>query len=147
MYKINDSMLTLILRFAGCNQEIAFSNQEFLREQVKAIQAYVGKYPPEERKQKTIEWIAERAREYRETWEEEHLTREVSSHRCPDCPLAESGDSQHCRIHEQWLELLQRYAADEITSRKYIEDALVLLSHNKKHLRIRRGVLRLKKAG
>jgi len=140
-------MLTLILRFAGCNQEIAFSNQEFIQKQLKEIQAYVEHYPPEEKKYRAIEWISERAQKYRKTWEEEHLTREVSSHRCPDCPLSDSGVSQHCQIHNQWLELLRQYAADEINSGKYIEDALVLLSRNKEHLKVKQGVVRMRGVG
>jgi len=106
MYIINDSMLTLILRFAGRKQEIAFSNQEFIQKQVKAIQAYVDRYPPEERKMRSIEWIATRARQYRKTWEKENIAREISGHRCPDCPLSDPGTVEHCQIHDQWMALL-----------------------------------------
>jgi predicted metal-dependent hydrolase len=146
MYTINDSMLTLILRFAGHNQAIAFSDQEFIQEQLKAIQEYVEQYPSEEKQSRAIEWIAMRARKYRKTWEKESITNEVSSHRCLDCPLSEPGVFGHCQIHEQWLALLQQYAADEINSRQYIESSLEMLAQNKEHLRVKRGMLIARKA-
>jgi predicted metal-dependent hydrolase len=141
MYTINDAMLTLILRFAGRKQEIAFSNQEFIQNQLKAIQEHLEKYPPEEQESRAIEWIAMRARKYRKMWEKESITKEVSHHRCLDCPLSNSDVFEHCQIHGQWLELLQQYAANEITSKKYIESALEMLAQNKENLKINRGML------
>ncbi|MDT8375855.1 MAG: hypothetical protein RQ867_03840 [Mariprofundaceae bacterium] len=141
MYTINDSMLTLILRFTGHKQEVAFSDQEFIREQLKAIQEYVEQFPAEEKQSRAIEWIAKRARKYRKIWEKERITKEVSSHRCLDCPLSEPGVTGHCQIHVQWLELLQQYAANEISSRQYIERSLEMLAQNKEHLKIKHGRL------
>jgi predicted metal-dependent hydrolase len=146
MYTINDSMLTLILRFAGHNQAIAFSDQEFIQKQLSAIQEHLEKYSPEEQESRAIEWIAMHADQYRKMWEKESLTNEVSSHRCLDCPLSESGVSGHCQIHEQWLALLQQYAADEINSRQYIESSLKMLAQNKEHLRVKRGMPIARKA-
>ncbi len=140
MYTINDSMLTLILRFAGHKQAIAFSDQEFIQKQLSAIQEYLEKYPPEEQESRAIEWIAMHADQYRKIWERESITKEVSSHRCLDCPLSEPGVFEQCQIHGQWLELLQQYAANEINSRQYIESSLEMLAQNKEHLRIKRGV-------
>jgi len=142
MYTLNDPMLALILRFAGRKQDIAFSDEEFLRRQVEAIQEYIGQHPPEEQEMRAIEWIAMRARQYRKIWEKESLTDEVSSHRCADCPLADSGTIGHCEIHEQWLELIHQYMADDINSREYIESALELLARNKEHLKIKHGMLK-----
>ena len=133
-------MLTLILRFAGHKQAIAFSDQEFIQKQLNAIQEYLEEYPPEEQESRAIEWIARHADQYRKMWEKESITNEVSSHRCLDCPLSEPGVFGHCQIHEQWLALLQQYAADEINSRQYIESSLEMLAQNKEHLRIKRGV-------
>ena len=141
MYTIDDAMLTLILRFAGRKQDIAFSSEEFILKQRRAIQKYVEKFPPDERKSRALEWIAVRARQYRKMWEAERITSEASRHRCADCPLSGPGDSQHCRIHSQWLELLRQYAASELTSREYIESALDMLARHKEHLRIRHGRL------
>lgn len=141
MYTVNDSMLTLILRFAGHNKAIAFSDREFIQKQLKAIQEYVEQYPPEEKQSRAMEWIAIRADQYRKTWEQESITREVSDHRCEDCPLSEPGTFGHCHIHEQWLTLLQQYAANEINSRQYIESSLEMLAQNKEHLRVKKGVL------
>jgi len=147
MYTINDSMLTLVLRFAGRKQEIAFSDQEFMQKQLKAIQAYVEQYPPEEKRKRSMEWITTRARQYRETWEEENITREVSRHRCPDCPLSDPGTDKHCQIHDQWMELLQQYMTEEMNSREYIESSLELLAQNKEHLKIEHGKLKDRGAG
>jgi len=141
MYTLNDAMLTLILRFAGHEQEIAVSSQEFIQQQLEAIQAYLETFPPEEKQARTIEWIAKRARDYREMWEKECITHKVSSHRCADCPLSEPGVFEHCHIHSQWLELLQQYAANEIDSKEYIESSLEMLTQNKEHLKIKRGML------
>jgi len=142
MYTINDSMLTLILRFAGGKQDIAISNQEFIRKQRKAMQAYVKQYPPEERKKRSMEWIATHARQYRDAWEKENITREVSGHRCSDCPLSGPGTDEHCRIHDQWVELLHQYITREIHSEEYIESSLKLLAQNKEHLKIKHGRLK-----
>jgi len=142
MYTINDSMLTLILRFAGRKQDIAFSDKEFMQKQLKAIQAYVEKYTPEERKKRSMEWIITQARQYRKTWEKESITREVSSHRCPDCPLSDPGTDEHCQIHDQWVELLHHYMTREMHSREYIESSLELLAQNKEHLKIKHGRLK-----
>ncbi len=140
MYTINDSMLTLILRFAGHRQAIAFSDQEFIQKQLSAIQEHLEKYPPEEQESRAIEWIAKYADQYRKTWEKESITKEVNSHRCVDCPLSDPGVFGHCQIHEQWLALLQQYATNEINSKKYIESSLEMLTRNKEHLRIKRGM-------
>jgi len=147
MYTINDSMLTLILRFTGRKQDIAFSNQDFIRKQVKAMRAYVEKHPPEERKMRSMEWIATRARQYRKAWEKESIAREVSGHRCPDCPLSDPGTDEHCQIHDQWVELLHQYMANEMNSREYIESSLELLAQNKEHLMIKRGKLKIRGTG
>ncbi len=147
MYTINDSMLTLILRFAGRKQDIAFANQDFIRRQVKAIQTYVEQYPAEERKKRSMEWIVTQARQYRKAWERESITREVSSHRCPDCPLSDPGSDAHCQIHNQWVGLLHHYMANEMSSREYIESSLELLAQNKGHLKIKHGKLKVRGVG
>jgi len=134
-------MLTLILRFAGRKQEIAFSDQEFIQKQLKTIQKHIEKYPPEEQGSRALEWIAMRACNYRKMWEKESVTKEVSSHRCPDCPLSDPGTMGHCQIHDQWLGLLQQYVANDINSKTYIESSLEILAQNKEHLMIRRGIL------
>ncbi len=143
MYAVNDAMLTLILRFVGRSErDIDFCNQEFLSRQVKAIRAYVEKFPPEERRMRAIEWIATCARQYRRAWEKETLGREIAGHRCPDCPLLASGSEEHCPIHARWMELLREYMNDEISSREYVESSLELLAQHKEDLRIRHGRLR-----
>lgn len=137
MSTINDSMFALILRFVGCNQEITFCDQEFIQKQLNAIQAHIEKFPSEEQELRAIEWIEKYAREYRKTWEKEMIDREFSDQRCPDCPLSEVVNFKHCQIHDQWLELLEQYVADEINSKKYVENALKLLVQHKENLKIK----------
>jgi len=96
---------------------------------------------------RALEWIAIRARQYRKAREKEGLTKELISHRCPDCPLSDPGTIGHCEIHDQWLDLLNQYMASDMKSRKYIESALELLAQNKDHLMIKRGMLKVRAVG
>jgi len=141
MHTIDDPMFALILRFGGYNQQIAFCNHDFIREQLKIIQEHIEKFPPEEQEMRAIEWIEKYAREYRERWEKEIIDKEFSSQRCPDCPLAQINIGEQCQIHRQWMDLLKQYAADEIGSKKYIENALELLAQHKEDLKIKLSML------
>ncbi len=141
MYTIDDPMLALILRFVGHSQEIDFCNHDFIQEQLKAIQKHIGGFPPEERELRAIEWIERYAREYRESRVKTILGEMFSCQRCPDCPLSEVDIPRHCRIHEEWLGLLQRYAADEINARVYVESALKLLAEHKESLKANLSML------
>ena len=42
---------------------------------------------------------------------------------------------RHCKIHNQWSDLLTRYAAEKISSREFVEQNLKLLSENKEILK------------
>jgi len=141
MYTIDDPMLALILRFVGYNQEIAFCDHDFIQKQLKTIQEHIKKFSPEEQEIRAIEWIEKYAREYRKRWEKEILNKEFSSQRCPDCPLSEINCTEHCQIHRQWMEFLQQYAANEIDSKKYIENTLKLLAQHKEDLKIKLSML------
>jgi len=141
MYTIDDPMFALILRFVGYDQAITFYNHDFIQKELKTIQEHIKKYPPEEKQLRTIEWIEKYAREYRKRWEKEVIDKEISSQRCLDCPLSESNTSEHCQIHEQWMTLLQQYAADKINSKKYIENNLKLFAQHKKDLKIKLSML------
>ena len=137
MYTIDDPMFALILRFVGQNQKINLCNHDFIQNQLKAIQAYIEKFPPEEKGLRAIEWIEKYAREYRERWVKEVIDKKFSSQRCQDCPLSEANLLEHCQIHEQWLELLQQYAADEINAKIYVENTLNLLTQHKEDLKMK----------
>ena len=45
-------------------------------------------------------------------------------------------DLSRCEIHDSWVGLLKRYVNGQITSRRYVEDTLVLLKDNKTRLRM-----------
>ena len=141
MYTIDDPMFALFLRFVGRNQQITFCNHDFIQKQLKAIQAHIERFPPEEQALRAIEWIEKYAREYREKWEREIIDKNFSSQRCPDCPLYEINILEYCQIHEQWLELLQQYAADEINAKIYVENTLKLLAQNKEDLKMKQSML------
>jgi len=137
MYTINDTMFALILRFIGNNQDISFCNEEFLQKQFKTIQEHISQFPPEEQRYRTFEWIEKYAKEYRKSWEKEILTMKFSDQRCPDCPLVHSSDIEPCKIHTQWLELLQQYVTDTINSSEYVENVLNLLAAHKEQFKIK----------
>jgi hypothetical protein len=140
---IDDPLFALILRFAGFNQKVSLHNAEFFKKQLEEIKKHVDHYQPEEKSAHAIEWIEQYASRYRDAWNKEIITREVSAHRCPDCPLR--GDDSHgqCEIHDRWIELLQQYVTGDIDSKEYIEDALDLLSEHKEDLTVKFSALPL----
>ncbi len=139
MYTIDDPMIALILRFVGHNQTIALSERGFAQDQLSAIREYLEKFPPQDRNSRALEWIEEYARAYRERWLKETLGGMFSSRGCPDCPL--SGTGEYCQIHQQWLDLLLRYAADEISTKTYVESSLRLLARHKEDLKMKLSAL------
>jgi hypothetical protein len=136
MNTIDDPLLALILRFVGRSQQVTFRDDEFLREQLKEIREHIRGAPPEEQQARAFEWIENHAREYRGQWAQGIVDERFSGERCSDCPLAGSELAGKCLIHEQWLELLRRYIADEISARAYAEHALALLARHKENLKL-----------
>ena len=137
MYTLDDSMFSLILRFIGHDKEIAFSDNEFIQKQLLAIKNHINEFPPEERESRTLEWIEQYASEYRKRWESDVVGENVSDHRCPDCPLAESNPDEHCSIHNKWLELLDQYITNEINTGRYVKSGLKLLAAHKDLLKVK----------
>jgi len=140
---IDDSLFALILRFAGFNQELSFHPDKFFKKQLQEIETYIDQFQPEERGLQAIKWIEQYASEYRKAWNKEIITKEVSAHKCPDCPLQNQTTTGHCEIHDQWMELLQRYITDEIDSRQYVKNTLLLLATHREDLRIKLSALAL----
>lgn len=142
MHTINDPMFALILRFVGGNQKIAFEDDKFIRKELEVIQEYIEQFSADERELRALEWIEAHAYGYRKTWEKEAIGKELSARRCPDCPLAVMDTSEHCAIHEEWMNLLHQYAADEISSREYVENALELIGKHKESLKVKLSAIR-----
>jgi len=134
-FAIDDPMLALIARFAGCCSKLDVSEEAFLRQQLDEIRRYVGNFPPEQAQEKALEWIAGNAERYRDDWKTNRIASEASSNRCTDCPLEDQGDSGRCEIHERWLSVLDLYVAGETSSQRYVEDSLGLLRRHKERLR------------
>ncbi len=132
---IDDPMLALIARFAGCCNDMKVSEETFLRRQCDQIRAYVESYPPDQRQQRALEWVTRNAEEYRRKWLRQLVTDEASLSSCPDCPLERRDRGDTCEIHGRWLELMNRYINGDITSKAYVDDALNLLSQHKQSLR------------
>ncbi len=137
MYIINDSMLSLLLRFIGKGHKVNFCNHKFIQKQIKDIQAHVDQFPVEEQELRAIEWIEKYAQEYRANWEKEMVANEFSKQRCEDCPLHEIDAAKHCGIHNNWLDLLHQYGDGKIDSNKYVENTLNLLTEYKEDLKVR----------
>lgn len=137
MYIVDDPMLALIARFVGIDKYQGVSEQEFLQHQVEAIRSYVASFPDQERNERAINWVEQYAEQYRKNWQRNYLVRWLQELRCPDCPLANSHAMRHCKIHDQWSDLLVRYVEEKISSREFVEKTLKLLSENKEMLKQR----------
>lgn len=136
MFIADDPMLALIMRFVSKGESLDISNTEFMQRQVAAINEYVSQFPSDERTQRAMEWVTQHAEKYRQEWQLNAATQQYSNRRCPDCPLIANGSNTHCEIHERWLKLLENYANNDMTSEKYVEDALRLLEEHKAQLQI-----------
>lgn len=141
--KMDDPLFALFLRFAGFNRELSSHDEEFLKQQVEEIKTHVRSYPPEEQGRRTIQWIEQYAKSYRDRWEKEIIAREASDQRCTDCPLCHDNSHQYCEIHDQWLQLLKKYIANGISSQDYIEQTLALLAAHKEDLKVKLSELSL----
>jgi len=138
MYIADDPTLALITRFVGEAQNLDLSDAQFLLEQIAAIEQYVAPFPAEERQGRALEWIETHARRYRQQWQKQAAVGVLAHARCPDCPLDGGDRTTPCAIHGRWLELLRRYAANEISSEEYVVDSLKLLGRYKDRLKVGR---------
>ena len=136
MFVVDDPMLALIARFIVDVDNLEMSNEEFLQQQVQSIKTYVSRYPPEQQSQKAMEWIEVYAKQYRADWQESVVSKRLTNKRCPDCPLIGHGSSSHCDVHQRWVDLLNNYMAEEITSSKYVEGTLKLMIKHKDRLKV-----------
>ncbi len=137
MFVIDDAYLALILRFVVDTEDTASTDKQFLQRQLRTMRQYLAQYPKQEQGSRAIEWIEQRAAQYRRDWERNTVVNRTVYLRCADCPLANIGATEQCEIHEQWLYLLHRYLTDKIATRDYIEDSLALLRAYKDQLRFR----------
>lgn len=140
MYIVDDPTLALIIQFIGMTTDAPKkSDSDFLYRQITAIQRHVNQFPEAERGQRTLEWIEANARKYRQEWQKRASIDTFAHIRCVDCPLAcHNSAGKPCAIHSRWLALLQRYAADELSSHDYVAHSLELLSAHKAWLKVSR---------
>jgi hypothetical protein len=135
MHIVDDPLLALIMRFVVDTDQSSVSNEQFLRFQLKAMQRHLEQFPEKKRGEMAMEWIEQHAKVYRVRWQRREASRRTFHPRCADCPFEAMGAAEHCEIHEQWLYLLRRYTSSEISSRDFVEHALVLLRGDKDRLR------------
>ena len=134
---IEDPMLALIARFVVKDiDNLGVSDEAFLQHQVAEIRKHVGDAPAEQRQRLALEWIKEHAEQYRQEWQRRTLSKIALEKRCDDCPLIHDEPASACVIHKQWILLLQEYIAGDISSERYIEETLDLLSRHKASLKI-----------
>lgn len=137
MFSVDDPFLALILRFVVDTDGEGSTDQEFLQRQLKALRRYLAQFPKEEHGSRALDWIGQHAARYRRDWELNAVASRTVYLRCADCPLEGFGSTEYCQIHEQWLYLLHRYLANEVTTRSYVEDSLALLREYKNQHKVR----------
>jgi hypothetical protein len=143
MYIVDDPTLALITRFVGDAPNLNLSGEDFLFEQIAAIERYVDQFPADERQARALEWIEVHAQHYRQQWQKQAAVGVLADSRCPDCPLDGGARTAPCPIHKNWLELLRRYAAADLSAREYIENTLKLLGTRKDRLKVGQARQRL----
>lgn len=139
MYIVDDPTLALISRFVGGRERPELSDEDFFRRQLATVEAYVAAFPEAEREERALSWIEDNARLYRQQWQKQAAVAMLQAARCPDCPLNGSERQTPCTIHERWLELLRRYAGNQLSSHDYVEQSLALLARHKAGLRAGRA--------
>ena len=133
---VDDPTLALLTRFVGDTHDLELSDAEFLLQQVAAIERYIRPFPAAERQARALEWIEAYALQYRRQWRRQAVIDALAQMRCVDCPLTGSDESSPCAVHARWLNLLQRYADEELSSHDYVESVLNLLRAYKHQLRV-----------
>lgn len=143
MYIVDDPTLALLVRFAGNDPSLNLSDAEFLFKQMAAIEEYADQYPADERQARALEWIEKYARDYRQRWQKRAAFVALTRSRCTDCPLVDDSSAEPCSVHKHWVELLRRYATDDLSDHDYIRDALNLLSAHRSRLKVGQSRQRL----
>ncbi len=134
---VDDPILALIARFVVEDiDNLNISEEVFLRRQLTEIRNCIENAPGEQRQELALAWIKEHAEGYRQEWKRRTFSTMILDKRCADCPLIHDSSISHCIIHNRWVALLKEYIADEISSEKYLEETLDLLTQHKSHLKI-----------
>ena len=138
MLKIDDPLLTLILRFVVDDQDLNEVSDEFIQSQIHALEKYIHQFPPPEQEACALRWVEQHAATYRRNWEKKVVSIKASGLQCADCPLMAQGNASYCVIHKKWLALLEGYMHDTIDSNEYVKKTLKLLTQHKSQLKIKR---------
>lgn len=139
MFVVDDPVLALIVRFVVGARELRVSDEPFLQRQVELLQQHVADYPEEEQEEQAIAWIAQHAERYRTEWQNRVVKKQARQVRCVDCPMSMKTADSHCVVHFQWLDLLKRYASNELNAVEYVKASLEILQGHKEELIERRS--------
>jgi len=134
--RIDDPLLSLILRFVLSNDEIKQPDEGFIQGQICALKDYIAQFPDADEEETAFAWIEQHAEAYRRSWEKRAVSAHASKEQCEDCPMVVEGGPNQCLIHEDWLQLLEAYCHDSITTKSYIESSMALLRKHKDNLKL-----------
>jgi len=137
MFRIDDPLLSLILRFVLSNDELKKPDEEFIQRQIRTLMDYVAQFPEEDQEKNAFVWIEQHAEKYRRNWERQTVSAYVSTAQWVDCPMIAKGDANnYCMIHQEWLQLLEAYRHNLTSTRSYVKNALALLQEHKDQLKV-----------
>lgn len=139
MFVVDDPVLALIVRFVVGAREMKLADEQFLQRQVNTLKQYLRRFPGPDQEAKAIEWIARHAEQYRAQWQSQEVENQVQQVRCIDCPMNALGEDEYCAVHFKWLELLNRYSRNELTSIEYVKSSLNVLQAHKSELIVRKS--------
>jgi hypothetical protein len=134
--QIDDPLLSLILRFVLSNDELEQPGEGFIQGQICALKDYIAQFPDADQEETAFAWIEQHAEAYRRNWERRTVSTHASKEQCADCPMVVEGGPDQCLVHGEWLQLLEAYCRDSITTRSYIESAMALLRKHKDKLKL-----------
>ncbi len=136
MIRFDDPLLSMILRFISSENSLEQTGKIFIERQFSDLKKYVSQFPKADEEKMALAWIGKYAREYRRNWEQKIASAYGCKTQCADCPMILKGQTKHCVIHQKWIELLDAYCHDAISTKAYIENALTLLQKHKDDLNI-----------
>ena len=142
MLRVDDPLLSLILRFVISGDELKETDDAFIQRQIETLQAHVAQFPEADKEEKALEWIEQHAKTYRRNWEKKLAQVVASKTQCADCPMVLEGGASQCVIHQQWLKLLAAYCNDSISTKSYIKHSLALLQQHKEQLKLAKSHVR-----
>ena len=138
MNPIDEPLLALILRFVVAESAADLPQEACMRLQLAMIREHVAGFPEPQREARALEWVEQHARRFRTECQGRLVKAALDDDaRCPDCPLAEATDRDHCAVHVRWMALVRDYLDQRLTSAEYVRRCLALLEEHRDQLKER----------